>query len=109
MYLLVAGDAKTNKANPCQREIYNNRSGNDNIQGGRTICKRSLLLVSLPTDREHGRRLTRAQKPGRSYRSGLKYRAGFHFLEGTGELKKNLKQKFSDMGDANSLGHRQRL
>lgn len=90
MYLLVAGDAKTNKANPCQREIYNNRSGNDNIQGGRTICERSLLLVSLPADREHGRRLTRAQKPGRSYRSGLKYRARFHFLEGIGEPKKNL-------------------
>lgn len=108
MYLLVAGDAKTNKANLCQREIYN-RSGNDNIQGGRTICERILLLVSLRADREHGRRLTRVQKPEGSYRSGLKYRAGFHFLEGTGELKKNLKQKVSDMSDANSLGHRQGL
>ena len=64
MYLLVAGDAKTNKANPCQREIYNNRSGNDNIQGGRTICERILLLVSLLADTEHGRKLTRVQKPG---------------------------------------------
>ena len=39
-----------------------------NIQGGRTICELSLLLVNLPAKREHGSRLIRIQKIEGSHR-----------------------------------------
>lgn len=95
--LLLLGMQRQIRQIPAKEKFITNRSGNDNIQGGRTICERSLLLVSLPADREHGRRLTRAQKPGRSYRSGLEIQSQPPFSRRNWRAEENLQQKVSAM------------
>lgn len=110
-YVLVAENAKSNNINPCLRATYGNRRRNGKLYSGWQYHLWVNSVQSESPSRQGKRKAGwwELNKILGSQRSGLRYRAGLHFPERTGEQKKILKQKFSNVDQANTPGSREKL